>query len=222
MFGTLAGLRHAFEPDHLAAVSTLVTDRPGSWRAAKLGAWWGLGHTTALAVVGLLLALLDRTLPPQVEQAFEFAVALMLLFLGGRAVARSLFWFEEDAPATHGWLRLHQHSGLQAHLHVGDRTYVMRPLLVGIVHGLAGSGALTALVMSTLPDTPMRLAYTVLFGLASTAGMATVSGLAGFSLARITSSSRTLSLMSVVTGVLSIAVGGVWGYPILRQWLTAL
>jgi hypothetical protein len=220
VFGTLSGFRHAFEPDHLAAVSTLVTERPGPLRAARLGAWWGLGHTLALAGVGALLAVVDATLSPRVEEIFELGVAIMLLVLGVRAVGLAIRSSEHRAPLGHRhWFSLHRHAGLRAHVHVGQRTLALRPLTIGVIHGLAGSGALTALVMSSLPTTPLRLAYTVLFGLASTAGMALVSGLAGLSLARFTQSDRALSLMSLVTGTLSVTVAALWGYPILHGWI---
>ncbi|MEQ1870098.1 MAG: urease accessory protein [Vicinamibacterales bacterium] len=217
-FGALSGFRHAFEPDHLAAVSTMVAERPGSWRAARLGAWWGVGHTAALAVVGGALALLDRALPARLEQIFEFGVAVMLLLLGVRALRRA--WFPSHSDDGHG-IHVHLHSGLQPHVHVGRHTYMLRPLTIGLVHGLAGSGALTALVMSSLPTGGLRFIYTILFGLASTLGMAIVSGVAGLSIARLTHSRSTLLAMSVLTGTLSIAVSVLWGWPIVAEWIVA-
>ena len=219
LLGTLAGFRHAFEPDHVAAVSTLVTEQPEPLRAARLGIWWGLGHTTALAALGLALALLDATVPGRLEQAFELGVAVMLFALGAKNVRHALVWQDRDDSLVHRWFGLHTHSGLRAHLHVGRRTFVLRPLTIGLVHGLAGSGALTALALSTLPTTSMRLFYTVLFGLASTFGMATVSGLAGLSLARFTPSERVLNTVSMLTGVLSIPVAAVWSLPIVLAWV---
>jgi hypothetical protein len=214
LFGALSGLRHAFEPDHLAAVSTVVAERPGGWRAAWLGAWWGVGHTAALAVVAGVLILIDRSLPPRVEQAFEFGVALMLLALGVRALIRA--W--TPAHDNQGGLHVHMHSGLQAHVHLGRRTFQLRPLAIGLVHGLAGSGALTALVLSSLPSAWLQISYTLLFGVASTLGMAVVSGLSGFAIARFVQARQTLIAMSVVSGTLSIAVALLWGWPIVMEW----
>lgn len=218
LLGALSGFRHAFEPDHVAAVSTLVTEQPEPLRAARLGLWWGVGHTAALAAVGLTLALLDSTVPSGLEQAFELAVAVMLFVLGARAVRNTLIWRDRDDSLVHRWFGLHSHSGLRPHLHVGRRTFVLKPLTIGLVHGLAGSGALTALALSTLPTTTLRLVYTVLFGLASTLGMAVVSGLAGLSLARLTQSERVLNTVSILTGLLSIGVAAAWSLPIVLAW----
>ena len=88
--GSLLGVRHALEPDHLAAVTTLVSRERSSFRAAMLGAWWGLGHTLALVVVGALLIVLRREMPPALTEVFELGVALMLIALGVRAVLQAI------------------------------------------------------------------------------------------------------------------------------------
>lgn len=221
LFGTLSGFRHAFEPDHLAAVSTMVTDRKGVWSAARLGTWWGLGHTAALAVVGTVLALVGTAVPAPLEEAFELVVAVMLLALGLRAIRRALLTAEHERRGHGGWFAVHGHSGLQAHMHVGGRSLMLGPLTIGLVHGLAGSGALTALVMSSLPTPWLRIVYTILFGLASTVGMTLVTGVTGLSLARFTHSDRALLTMSLASGLLSIGVSILWGGPILQEWYGA-
>ena len=100
--GPLLGMRHAFEPDHLAAVSTLVSRERGTAKAALLGVCWGLGHTAGLVVVGAVLVLLRAELPPRVGDFFELLVALMLVVLGVRAVRQAL---TQAQPA-------HQHADL--------------------------------------------------------------------------------------------------------------
>jgi high-affinity nickel permease len=220
LLGTLSGFRHAFEPDHLAAVSTLVAERPDPVRAARLGAWWGLGHTLALAGVGAVLAVADQALPAPMQEAFELVVAVILLALGLRAMRLSLRQMDDSrAGASRAQLGVHRHSGLPAHVHIGRQTLALRPLTIGLVHGLAGSGALTALVMSSLQTTPLRLTYLILFGVASTVGMVLVSGLAGFSLVRFARSNRAHVVTSFVTGTLSVALAVLWGFPILAGWL---
>src|SRR5262245_35336234 len=87
-FGPLLGMRHALEPDHLAAVSTLVTDERSSVKAAWLGVCWGVGHTIALVVVGAVLLVLRAEMPARVASLFELVVAVMLVFLGVRAIIR--------------------------------------------------------------------------------------------------------------------------------------
>ena len=160
LLGVAMGARHALDPDHLAAVSVLAADAPGARRGALLGAMWGIGHAAALLGTGLVLAALAAELPPALCDAFELAVAVMLIVLGGRAIARAFLRRPDRRPVdactrTRGVA--HRHPGPAAHVHVAQRTLALRPLVVGVVHGLAGSGALTALVLARLPSTPPAL-----------------------------------------------------------------
>ena len=218
--GSLLGMRHALEPDHLAAVSTLVTDEKSRHKAALLGVCWGLGHTLSLLVVGAALVLLRAEMPAFAADVFELFVALMLIGLGLRAIylaARE--GLAGPAHPHHHGHRHHVHPGAPAHVHIGTWTLARRPLLVGAVHGLAGSGALTALVLTTLPSTAARLAYMMLFGLGSTVGMAALSGLLGWPLARV-GSHRTLARgVSAAVGCVSIVLGVFWGYPLIGRLL---
>ena len=163
--GSLLGMRHALEPDHLAAVTTLVSHERSSVHAALLGAWWGIGHTLALLVVGAALVLVRAELPDAVSDAFEFGVALMLIGLGIRSVQLAALQAPGGPRHLHRHGRVvHSHAAVPAHVHIGSWTFARRPLLVGAVHGLAGSGALTALVLATLPTTAAQLMYVLLFG----------------------------------------------------------
>ena len=103
-------------------------------------------------------------------------------------------------------------------MHIGTWTLARRPLIVGAVHGLAGSGALTALVLATLPTTAARLTYMVLFGLGSTLGMAALSGLLGWPLARVGSHRGLARGVSLVVGCVSTALGVAWGYPFVARY----
>ena len=109
------------------------------------------------------------------------------------------------------------HYGAPAHIHIGTWTLARRPLFVGAIHGLAGSGALTALVLTTLPSTAARLTYMVVFGLGSTLGMAALSGLLGWPLARAGNYRGLARAVSLVVGCVSTALGLVWGYPLLGR-----
>jgi hypothetical protein len=215
-FGSLLGMRHALEPDHLAAVSTLVTRERNTAKAALLGVCWGLGHTAGLVVVGAVLVLLRSELPERIGVGFELLVAIMLVVLGTRALVQAT---RQGRPAHHHahTFAVHRHSGLPAHVHIGAWTLARRPLLIGAIHGLAGSGALTALVLTTLPSTAARLSYMALFGLGSTLGMAALSGLLGWPLARLGSHELVMRTVSAVVGTLSVALGLFWGYPLVGQ-----
>lgn len=215
-FGSLLGMRHALEPDHLAAVTTLVSRDRGTVRAALLGACWGLGHTAGLVVVGAVLVLLRAELPARVSDMFELLVAVMLIALGSRAILQAV---RQGRPthSHHHAFAVHQHSGMPAHVHIGTWTLARRPLLVGAVHGLSGSGALTALVLTTLPTTSARLIYMALFGLGSTLSMAALSGLLGWPLARLGAHSGVARGVSMAVGAMSVALGFAWGYPLIGK-----
>ena len=214
-FGTLLGVQHALEPDHLAAVSTLVSEERSSYRAALLGVSWGLGHTSSLVIVGTALVLLRADLPSGVAELFEFAVALMMIALGVRAMGMAT---QHRADA-----RVHPHdaaSVAQRPPPAKGRTLSRRPLLYGIVHGLAGSGALTALVVTTLPSTAARLTYLALFGLGSTLGMAVLSGMLGWPIARMGKRHAVTRGISLLVGCVSAGLGTIKAYPHVVQFLS--
>jgi ABC-type nickel/cobalt efflux system permease component RcnA len=218
LLGILLGMRHAFEPDHLTAVSTLVGEERGVRRAATLGALWGLGHTAALLAVAAVLASLHARLPDRLSDLFELAVAFMLIGLGARAVRRAIREGRAGhiSRHTHGGL-MHEHAGPHAHVHIRGWTFARRSLLVGIVHGLAGSGSLTALVLANLPSASSRLAYVALFGAGSIAGMAALSGLAGWPLSRLGRRPRVLTTLTACTGLVSMGLGLGWGWPLVLR-----
>ena len=110
--GSLLGMRHALEPDHLAAVSTLVSGERSGYKAALLGACWGLGHTLALVAVGVVVVMLRAEMPVRVSNLFEFGVAIMLVGLGVRAI----YLAARQGPA--GPTRAHHH-GRTVHVHSG-------------------------------------------------------------------------------------------------------
>jgi hypothetical protein len=218
LLGLLLGMRHALEPDHLTAVSTLVVEHHGVRRGALLGVFWGLGHTGALLTVGLLLALLHAKLPQGLSDAFELGVAIMLVGLGVRTVRRSLSEALRGNPHEHRHGRhSHVHATEQEHVHVGHWTFATRSLVVGIVHGLAGSGALTVLVLAGMHSAFARLTYLAVFGAGSIVGMALLSGFAGWPLARIGQNGRLARGVMLATGALSIGLGFVWGAPLLAR-----
>jgi ABC-type nickel/cobalt efflux system permease component RcnA len=216
--GSLLGMRHALEPDHLAAVSTLVTGERSGLKAAWLGACWGVGHTLTLLIAGASLVFLRAEMPAAATDAFELLVAIMLVGLGIRATYRAARQGPDGPshPHHHGRL-VHAHPGVPAHVHIGRWTLARRPLLIGAVHGLAGSGALTALVLATLPSTAARLTYMALFGLGSTVGMAALSGMLGWPLGRVAQHPALARAISLTVGCVSTALGLWWGYPLIGK-----
>jgi hypothetical protein len=220
LVGVVLGARHALEPDHLAAVSVLSAEAPGPRRGALLGAVWGLGHAAALLATGLVVAAMAREIPPGVADVFELAVAIMLVVLGGRAIRRATREGRIGMTAVHAHgAGAHRHAGPDAHVHVARRTLALRPLIVGLVHGLAGSGALTALVLVKLPSSSMRLTYIALFGVGSIIGMSALSGLAGWPLARLGRRPELSRLLFGAAGAVSALLGLFWGWSSVARLL---
>jgi high-affinity nickel-transport protein len=215
--GFLLGMRHALEPDHLAAVATLVHgDRRRAASLLALGATWGLGHTLAIAGFGGLLLALRFTLPLAAQRLLELGVASMLLWLGARGLVRGYRLARAAGPLHEHGGALHAHGeGHHAHVHIGPFALGLRPLLIGLIHGLAGTGALTALVLATFQDLPSGLAYLGSFGLGSLLGMALVTFAAGAPLLRLRSSRGQSALLSA-TGLFSLSFGLYWGLTQLR------
>ncbi|HWC72550.1 MAG TPA: hypothetical protein VG454_01335 [Gemmatimonadales bacterium] len=178
--GGLLGIRHAFEPDHLSAVSTLAT-RPAArlWHAARLGLVWGLGHTLTVGVVALLIIALGVRLPDRLWPAAELLVAALLIVLGASVIWRYVSgrWHmhahTHPAVATH--FHLHSHATDSSHSHLHTRVDARRSLGFGIAHGLAGSGAIVALLLAAVPDATSRVMYFAAFGAGTIIGMLGVS-----------------------------------------------
>jgi hypothetical protein len=192
--GAVVGARHALEPDHLAAVGTLVAEKPRPAHAALLGAIWGLGHTAAILVVGVVLLAARAELPEAAATGAEALVSVMLIVLGIRSVVLAVRP-RESAP----------------HRHVA-----IRPLAIGLLHGLAGSGALTALAVTAMPTRAAAIGYLGAFGVGSSLGMALVSGAAGATLAQI-SRGRGRTALLAAAGATSVVVGVVWGAMIVTS-----
>jgi nitrile hydratase accessory protein len=212
LLGSLLGMQHAFEPDHLAAVATLMTGERSSAKAAWLGAWWGLGHTLTLLAAGVALVVLRAEMPPPATQAFELGVVMLLVGFGVRAIYQAACGV--TPRRTHSHARPTTWSDVRI-----DRWTVARPLLVGAVHGLAGSGALIALVVATLPSTATRLGYLALFGIGSTLAMVVLSGLLGWQIARMGNDRAVVRTFSLAVGCVSTVLGLFWGYPFLSRLL---
>ena len=181
--GLILGLRHALDPDHIAAVSTIVGESRSVRRSSLIGAFWGLGHTMSLFIAGVLVIALRVQISDRVALWMEFAVALMLIFLGLKATLRSLRGWKLHRHrhmhdgSTHSHLHLHREGDEQAHRHRHLIRSGARPFLVGMVHGMAGSAALMILVLATIPSALAGLIYIAVFGLGSVGGMLIMSSL---------------------------------------------
>jgi hypothetical protein len=214
LLAALLGARHASEPDHLAAVSTLLTDphaSGGPRRGALLGAVWGVGHSVALLAVGGALLCLRLQMPGRVADICELLVAAMLLALGVRSLRRAYLCTREQQHA-------HVHvAGTEPHVHVGVWTLARRPFGVGLVHGLAGSGALTALALASMPSVLTGIVYMIVFGIGSVFGMALLAGIGGLPLRRLQRAPALRAALGALAGVMSVVLGVMWGWPLITR-----
>jgi ABC-type nickel/cobalt efflux system permease component RcnA len=230
MLGFWLGMKHATDADHVVAVSTIVARDKKAGAAWLLGAFWGVGHTITIFAVGAAVLFLKLEIPSRLEANLEFLVGLMLIGLGAMNVAGYDFgrWgvpthaHKHTHDDEHGHLP-HAHDGHDhehAHLHDVELPWLKRmigaagafqlarSLVVGVVHGLAGSAAVALLVLSTIRDPLAGLCYLLVFGAGTLVGMLTLSALMELAMSKL---SRAWApgerALSVVTGLLSLFFG---------------
>jgi high-affinity nickel-transport protein len=238
-FGFLLGMRHATDADHVIAVTTILNRSRRFVHTTLIGALWGMGHTITVLIVGVAIIVFNVVIPPPVGLEMEFAVALMLILLGILNLTGGLRSITErlTPPAPmHGHPHEHvhahdetddEHAHGHAHLHGHGRDdrldlvqtfgwyQLIRPVAVGLVHGLAGSAAIALLVLATIEDTGSALAYLVVFCVGVAAGMAVLTTVIGlpFWVARARSA-QINRWLTIGSGVLSLAFGVYLGYQI--------
>ncbi|MCV0403200.1 MAG: high-affinity nickel-transport family protein [Chloroflexi bacterium] len=226
-FGFLLGMRHATDADHVIAVTTILNRSRRFLDTTLIGALWGLGHTVTVVVVGVLIIVFNVVIPPPVGLAMEFAVALMLIGLGVLNLSGGLRSLTErlTPPAP---LHAHEHAhekGSHGHLHghgshpglieTFGRYQLIRPVVVGLVHGLAGSAAVALLVLATIQDTGAAIAYLVIFCIGVAAGMAVLTTVIGLPfMLGSTRSAQINRWLTIGSGVLSLAFGLLLAYEI--------
>ncbi|MEQ1627531.1 MAG: sulfite exporter TauE/SafE family protein [Nitrospira sp.] len=172
--GFLLGLRHALDADHLAAVSTVLAERPSMRASGLVGLWWGVGHTLTLMLVGAVVLVSGIHIPEPFALVAESGVGLLLVVLGG-TLALKLFrerWHlhrhvHDGEPHVH----LHSHRRREDHAHPHWARQSLRPLLIGMAHGVAGSAALMLVIVSNTSGIGQGLLYIAVFGLGSIGGM---------------------------------------------------
>lgn len=215
--GFVIGLQHAMEADHLAAVASIASRHSGAKDIVRHGLTWGLGHTLTLFALAGAAFLLGSAIPDALSQVLEFAVGVMLVLLGAHLLWR--LW------RANVHLHVHQHGGDGPHLHVhshqgeaapharsvhghGHQGFRWRTLLVGLMHGMAGSAALLLLAMTKVKDPARGLAYILVFGLGSMVGMGILSAVIAVPL---TLSARFITWanrgLQVAIGVCTVCLG---------------
>jgi ABC-type nickel/cobalt efflux system permease component RcnA len=213
----LLGLRHASDPDHLAAVSTLIASDPadGRRRAGRLGLAWGMGHAVTLAVFGLPIVLFGAYLPDPVQRGAEALVGLVIMLLALRLLLRWRGGHFHAHAHRHGSVEhrhLHPHGDHAArhdHAHRPEQRLGRSPagaFGIGLVHGMGGSAGLGVLLLATLPDRAVAVCALVVLALGTAASMAALSSAFGYAITRGPVLGRMPALAPAM-GVLTLAFG---------------
>ncbi|MFQ5709912.1 MAG: sulfite exporter TauE/SafE family protein [bacterium] len=166
--GFFLGMQHSLDPDHVAAVSTIVSKNTSLKKSALVGAVWGLGHTSILLLIGLVVMILKLSIPERLSQVLELLVGVMLLYLGLMLLKNVIGDELHIHKHKHGeieHIHLHSHKGGPNHEHLH------RPFFIGVVHGLAGSAGILLLIMASMPSLFQGLLFTLIFGMGSVLGM---------------------------------------------------
>jgi high-affinity nickel permease len=239
--GFFLGMRHATDPDHVIAVSTIVSRQANVRRAALVGTFWGVGHTLTIFVVGTLIIVFDLVIPPRVGLSMELSVGLMLMVLGVANVRSFLRSMPSQKDASSGVVHSHAHSHgdyihshshghePEVHPHASQRTPVnwmdrrfggmtlyqhVRPLAIGTVHGLAGSAAVALLVLATIGNSRWAVAYLLVFGIGTIAGMMLITMSIASTLRLFGRTQLFFRRLALASGVLSLGFGFVLAYQI--------
>ena len=220
--GLVFGLKHATEVDHVVAISTIVSRHKNVFHSAFVGALWGAGHTASLLIVAAIVLSLRIAIPARVSGWLEFGVAVMIICLGISALRRAL------KKNAHVHVHQHSHDGeSHTHIHFHENTTEhapaarsqhshalsrlgWKPVLIGMMHGLAGSGALMLLVLTQINSPWLGFLYVATFGVGSIFGMLAMSGLIGlpfaFSSSKLTHLHQRLQTLAAVFSICF----GVW------------
>lgn len=239
--GFFLGMRHATDPDHVIAVTTIVSRERQIGKSAWIGAFWGVGHTLTIFLVGAAIILFDFVIPPRVGLSMELSVGVMLILLGLVNIKSFLQSIPDKNPRAQEVVHSHPHNhgdyihshlhghNPEDHRHALDRTPLaridrllsnfrsyrpIRPLIVGIVHGLAGSAAVALLVLATIRNPRWAIAYLLVFGVGTVAGMMLITMSLASSFYLLRSRQRFFRSISLASGLLSLAFGAFVAYQV--------
>ena len=223
LLGFVLGLQHATDPDHVVAVATIVTRERRFVAGVRVGLWWGVGHTLTLGAVGTVVVALNVGVPARLETGLELLVAAMLVGLGAirlrgalrgilavapeRRVADHDHGRTETIHAHHGQPHLHPSAALLAAWRDESRRVGLRAMLVGAVHGMAGTAAVALLVLATLDTVTAAAVYLLVFGLGTMAGMTALTAAIAYPVARLARLRLMREAMALASGVAAIAFG---------------
>ncbi len=202
--GFVLGLKHAFDADHIVAVSTIVSQTKSLKKSSLAGAIWGVGHTTTLFLVGLVILIFKLAIPDKLALSFQFTAGVVLVVLGVdvlRKVIKEKFHLHkhQHGDRVHTHLHPHKESPLHDHTH--------KSFVVGTIHGLAGSAALMLLVLTAVKSIFQGLLYILIFGVGSIVGMLIVSGIIALPFLLSAKFDKINKIVKIFSGTISIVLG---------------
>lgn len=214
--GFVLGIKHAIEPDHIIAVSTIASRSKKLSQSSLAGVFWGIGHTATLFIVGICLLIIKGEIPEKWAMSLEFLVGIMLVYLGITTLT-----------AFKG-VRIHHHYHEPGHKRPSENYSYIKSVCIGLVHGLAGSGAMVLLTMSTVKSVFESAIYILIFGIGTIFGMlffTTILGIPFIISAKRVEANKTLTQ---ITGAISTIFGIYYMYNLgigeglFKMWLQSL
>ncbi len=208
--GFILGIKHAIEPDHVIAVSTIASRSKKIWHASLAGVFWGIGHTATLFIVGITFILMKGEIPEILVMSLEFLVGIMLVYLGVTTILSfkhvHVHEHEHDGH-EHQHIHAHLYEGMHAHKHEHKKASFIKSMLIGFVHGLAGSGAMILLTMSTVKSVWEAVMYILIFGVGTVIGMLFFTTIIGIPFVLSKKRSTMNKTITITMGAISTVFG---------------
>lgn len=213
--GFVLGIKHAIEPDHVIAVSTIASQSKKLWKSALSGVFWGIGHTATLFIVGTAVILMKSEISEKWAMSLEFLVGIMLVYLGITSILTfkniHLHNHAHDGE-EHKHVHAHPHKGGHQHQHQHQQIPYIKSLIIGFVHGLAGSAAMIILTMSTVKSVVEGAIYILVFGVGTVIGMLFFTTILGIPFVLSAKNVSINKYLIRITGVISTAFGFYYMY----------
>jgi high-affinity nickel permease len=190
--GFILGIKHALEPDHVIAVSTIASHSKKLWRSSLAGMFWGVGHMTTLFTIGIILIFMKNQIPERWAMSLEFIVGIMLVYLG----VSSIFSFGKKA----------------VHVHKHENFSYVKSMLIGLIHGIAGSAAMVLLTVSTVKTVWEGVLYILIFGMGTIMGMLFFTTIIGIPFVLTAKQKSINNVLTQITAIISTAYGFYYMY----------
>ena len=208
MLALILGIKHAIEPDHVIAVSTIASKSKKLWHASLAGVFWGIGHTATLFIVGIIVIVMKGQISEKWSMSLEFLVGIMLVYLG----VKTILSFKNNHVHTHQHngdehIHIHSHQNSGDHKHRHKNVTYLRSTFIGLVHGLAGSGAMVLLTISTVKSVEAAAIYILIFGAGTVIGMLFFTTIIGIPFVLSKKRGAISGTLGITTGVISTVFG---------------